>query len=169
MLCLYSDIHFLCCCFFLKFVVDVWMESRMGRSNNINISSLCTIRRKTNRSTVALEEVVRQKCLTVIFQLAARWSRACHRCELWAMKSRTLRMPLRRSFREVRARNGNWARPSNGRTASNHQHHEGPLGLVWREEENGGLGKNENLQIIFSFTLITVFSLTLSKLIDSLI
>lgn len=120
------------------------MESRMGRSNNINISSLRTIRRKTNRSTVALEEVVRQKCLTVIFQLAARWSRACHRCELWAMKSRTLRMPLRRSFREVRARNGNWARPSNGRTASNHQHHEGPLGLVWREEENGGLGKNEN-------------------------
>lgn len=128
----------------LKFAVDVWMESRMGRSKNINISSLCTIRRKTNRSTAALEEGVQQKCLTAIFQLAARWSRACHRCLLWAMKSRTLRMPLRRSFREVRARNGSWALPSNGRTASNHQHHEGPLGLVWREEENRGLGKNEN-------------------------
>lgn len=73
-----------------------------------------------------------------IFQAGARLSRACHRCLLWAMKSSTLRMPLRRSFREVRARNGSWARPSNGRTANNHQHHEGPLGLAWREEDKGG-------------------------------
>lgn len=54
-----------------------------------------------------------------------------HRCLLlWAMKSRTLRMPLSRSFSEVRARKGSWARPSSGSTASSHQHHDGPLGPV---------------------------------------
>lgn len=59
-----------------------------------------------------------------------------HRSLLCDMKSRTLRMPLRRSFREVRARNGSWARPSKGRTATNHQHQEGPLGLACRDKRN---------------------------------
>lgn len=44
-------------------------------------------------------------------------------------------MPLRRSFREVMARNCSWARPSKGRTAINHQHHEGPLGLACKNTE----------------------------------
>ena len=49
------------------------------------------------------------------------------------MKSSTLRMPLRRSLREVSARKGSWARPSRGRTASSHQHQDGPLGLACKE------------------------------------
>lgn len=76
--------------------------------------------------------------VTAFFQAGEGLLRACHRCLLlWAMKSSTLRIPLRRSFREVMARNGSWARPSNGRTANNHQHHDGPLGLGWRKEEKG--------------------------------
>lgn len=67
--------------------------------------------------------------------LCEGWAWRFHRCLFCAIKSRTLRMPLRRSFREVRARKGSWARPSKGRTANNHQHHEGPLGFACEDTE----------------------------------
>lgn len=50
-------------------------------------------------------------------------------------KMRTLRMAMRRSLREVMARMVSWARFSNGRTASSHQHQAGPLGLACRREQ----------------------------------
>lgn len=58
-----------------------------------------------------------------------------HRSLLRVTKMRTLRMAMRRSLREVIARMVSWARFSNGRTASSHQHHAGPLGLACRREK----------------------------------
>lgn len=48
------------------------------------------------------------------------------------MKVRIRRIASKRSFRDVMARKGSWALLSRGRTASTHQHQEGPLGLAWK-------------------------------------
>lgn len=65
--------------------------------------------------------------------LCLEWP-ASHRGLLRVTKMRTLRMAIRRSLREVMARMVSWARFSNGRTASSHQHQAGPQGLACRTE-----------------------------------
>lgn len=115
---------------FMKFAVEVqrWLlfVQRNGR---------------TGRQLLLGEGVVR-------LCVACRRRLSGHRGLLCDMKSRTLRMPLRRSFREVRARNGSWARPSKGRTASSHQHQEGPLGLACRDNRDRAT-PGETISLIF--------------------
>lgn len=126
---IHSDPRYLNCCL-VK--VCCWclddIGGEQGRCDAFSVSSLC----------IKKEEQQVNCCFRV--------SRARHRLLFCDMKSSTLRMPLRRFLRDVRARNGSWARPSKGRTASNHQHHEGPLGLACKQKTHkwdGFKGQNE--------------------------
>lgn len=138
---IHSDLRYLSCCL-VKFAVDAWMTSALqrGRCDAISVSSLCI-----------KEEEQQVNCC---FRIRC----ARHRLLFCDMKSSTLRMPLRRSLRDVRARNGSWARPSKGRTASNHQHHEGPLGLACKQRTHkwdGFKGWNE-VEIKFGYFSPTI-------------
>lgn len=73
--------------------------SRGGATTDI--SSLCV--KKDNRLNAARRSAV---WVTALSGWLDAPPSTRHRCLVWAMKSSTLRMPLRRSFREVRARNG---------------------------------------------------------------